>query len=352
MPKRDFYIRETELDDYQVKIINRRSDNSFIVKGCAGSGKSILALWKAKQIQEEKKGTFLFIVYNRALLQYMKDGIRQIGLSPSDVESLNKCFYWSTGQNRWERGEWKKSQYDYIIIDEVQDLTRDELLSILPQAKKALLLYGDSAQQLYTELKINLFESMEEIANTTKFPMEQLVFNHRLPKKIARLAQCISNTYDDLEGRCKNEGIEKPKVIRYMTLNAQLDAIAEIVKNRSFEDVGILFRSNNEVTRAADYLRRQGVNVEAKINDKVELDFNSSNPKLMTYQSAKGLQFEAVFIPECTVSDNGSKNALYVALTRSYQALYVMHSGNLSSFFDEVPTDLFETSLTGKTELL
>lgn len=37
MPKRDFYVKEEELDDYQVKIINKRTDSSFIVKGCAGS---------------------------------------------------------------------------------------------------------------------------------------------------------------------------------------------------------------------------------------------------------------------------------------------------------------------------
>lgn len=56
MPRRSFYVNDSELDDYQVKIINKRTDNSFIVKGCAGSGKSILALWKAKQIQNENKG--------------------------------------------------------------------------------------------------------------------------------------------------------------------------------------------------------------------------------------------------------------------------------------------------------
>ena len=73
MPRRSFFIRESELSDDQRQVINRRSDNSFIVKGCAGSGKSILALWKAKQIQDEDKGTFLFVVFTKALKQYMSD---------------------------------------------------------------------------------------------------------------------------------------------------------------------------------------------------------------------------------------------------------------------------------------
>ena len=71
----------------------------------------------------------------------------------------------------------------------------------------------------------------------------------------------------------------------------------------------------------------------------------------MTYHSAKGLQFEAVFMPECTCSDEESRNALYVAITRTYQSLYIMHSGNLSSFFDDVPTNLYKTSLSQTEEL-
>ena len=49
MAKRSFYVKDSELDDYQVKVINKKTDNSYIVKGCAGSGKSILALWKANK---------------------------------------------------------------------------------------------------------------------------------------------------------------------------------------------------------------------------------------------------------------------------------------------------------------
>lgn len=69
MAKRSFYVIDSELDDYQVKIINKKTDNSYIVKGCAGSGKSILALWKAKQILDEHKGSVLYVVYTKALKQ-------------------------------------------------------------------------------------------------------------------------------------------------------------------------------------------------------------------------------------------------------------------------------------------
>lgn len=344
MPKRDFYVKEEELDDYQVKIINKRTDSSFIVKGCAGSGKSILALWKAKQIQENGN-SFLFVIFTKALKQYMKDGISQIGLSANNVENYHQCFSWSKDGEKWE-GDWKKGEYDYLIVDEAQDFSKEDILLFKSKATKALLLYGDSAQQLYKFFTDKTAISMDDMAYITKFPTEQLVFNHRLPKTIARLAEKINNEDDDLEGRCRKDGNELPKILKYNSLNMELDAIIEIIKNRNFEDVGILLRNNDDVKNVATYLTGKGLNVEAKINEKVELNFNSSNPKIMTYHSSKGLQFEAVFLPECHTSGDDDRNPLYVAVTRTYQSLYVMHSGNLSHFFDAIPSEIYETSLT------
>lgn len=342
MPKRSFYVKDSELDDYQVRIINKRTDNSFIVKGCAGSGKSILALWKAKQIQNEGRGTYQVIVFTKALMQYMSDGMRQIGINSNNVD-----YYW-----HWENRKGSPSA-DYIIVDEAQDFSKEDILKFKSKARKALLLYGDSAQQLYKFLKDKRTVSMEEIAVITGFQTEPLVFNHRLPMKVARLAQYISSTDDDLEGRCKVEGVEKPKILKYSSFEDQLDAISEIVKNRNFEDVGIMFRYKKDVKSAYEYLKQKGLNVEARFyGEDKGLNFNSDNPKLMTYHSSKGLQFEAVFLPECSCSNDDDRNPLYVALTRTYQSLYIMHSGNLSSFFDSVPRNLYDTSITSNTDLL
>lgn len=340
MPKRSFFVRDSELDDYQRKIINKRTDNSFIVKGCAGSGKSILALWKAKQIQNENKGSYQIIVFTKALKQYMADGIRQVGLNSSNV-----TYHW------WWENRLDCPSSDYIIVDEAQDFSEEDIRLFKSKARKALLLYGDSAQQLYKFMDDKTPISMEEMAVTTGYQTEQLVFNHRLPKKIARLAAYISSVDDDLEGRCTNEGTEKPKIYYCRSFNAQMDKIAEIIKNRNFEDVGILFRHNEKVKQAYDYLKSKGLNVEAKVNRDMDLDFNSDNPKILTYHSAKGLQFEAVFIPDCTCEDEEDRNPLYVAITRSYQSLYILHSGDLSSFFDDVPENLYETTTNNTEEI-
>lgn len=334
MAKRSFYVKDSELDDYQVKVINKKTDNPYIVKGCAGSGKSILALWKAKQIQDEQRGSFLYIVFTKALMQYMADGIKQVGILQDNVD-----YHWN----------WVKAgspSADYIIVDEAQDFSIEDIELFRTKAKKALLLYGDSAQQLYTFIKNKRTVSIEDIQYFTKFPVEQLVFNHRLPKKIARVAQYFNSENDDLVERCLIEGTEKPKILKYASVEKQYDAIISLIQNKHMEDVGILFRTNDEVERAYTYFTEHGMNVEAKYGRFMDLDFNSDNPKIMTYHSSKGLQFEHVFIPECTTEDEDNRPPLYVAVTRTYSSLYIMHSGNLSSLFDGIPTNLYDTNLT------
>ncbi len=126
MAKRSFYVKDSELDDYQVKVINKKTDNSYIVKGCAGSGKSILALWKAKQIQDEHKGTYLYIVFTKALMQYMADGISQVGIPQRNVD-----YHW-----HWQNRAGCPSA-DYIIVDEAQDFSKEDIELFRSKAKKA-----------------------------------------------------------------------------------------------------------------------------------------------------------------------------------------------------------------------
>lgn len=351
MAKKDF-IHGARLGKEQEEILNNRNDSSFIVKGCAGSGKSLLALLKAKQIQDSNLGTVLFVVKTNSLKQYMADAIRTFGINVSSVETFNKCFYFTKVDGKWIRGAWKKGDYDFIIVDEAQDLTKDDILFLKNKAKKAIFYYGDSAQQLYDFDKTKEPVTMEDIAYFTRFPTEQLVFNYRLPKKIAKVAEYVNSENDRLVTRCVEEGYESPFLQEYNSFEEEMDAYIRIKRNRNFEDVGILFRKDDDVKRAYEYLKEKGENVEARYYGGAvdDLDFKSGNTKIMNYHNAKGLQFEAVFLPECYCSDNGSRNALYVAITRTYRSLYIMHTGRLSDFLDDVPRTLFEQ--TNNTEEL
>lgn len=348
MSKRNFFIQESELDDYQRVILYKKLNQSYIVQGCAGSGKSILALHKAKEIQEMGYSV-LYIVLTKALQQYMSDGIRQIGLEKGCVKHFHRCVRWKTNEegNFYIDG-WIEDQYDYIIIDEAQDFSI-EAINMMRSNAKHVLIFGDDAQQLYKFVQDRRPASINEIRDETGYKTEPLVLNHRLPKKIARIAQHFNTEDDNLVDRCKNEGTEKPKILQYNSKEEQLNAIAELIQNKHMEDVGILFRNNSLVDEALMHFNHIELQVEAKSKKHtMNLDFTSSNPKLMTYHSAKGLQFEHVFLPKCITRQI---EPLYVAITRAYGSLYIMHSGNLSPLFDTISPELYDTSLSTGTIL-
>ena len=102
-----------------------------------------------------------------------------------------------------------------------------------------------------------------------------------------------------------------------------------------------------------DQLKALGGNYELRYNDRENfrnsqdsLNFSSTNPKVMTYHSAKGLQFETVFLPyiENFSGDESDRKALYVAMTRTYRNLYVMYSSILPSPLNNIDKSLYKTT--------
>lgn len=339
MARRNFYIKESEMDDFQRRLINKRLDGDFIVEGCAGSGKSVIAFWKLHDIVMNKRGTAQVVVYTKALKNYFVAGCRDEGIDPELVD------YW----NHWENNP---RTTDYLIVDEAQDFSEKDILMFQGHANVALLLFGDSSQQIYqflARLGKSKRVTMEEIRDITGFKYDRLVFNHRLPARIARVAQYLNTEGDDLEDRCTDEGVENPYFLQCKSFEEQLYKIAEIVRNRDLEDVGVLLPNNDKVKEVADFLRSKGISVEAKFSGPKSghntLNFATTNLKVMTYHSAKGLQFKAVFLPGCEHSEmSGFLEPLYVAMTRPYELLYVLYSDGLPRELANIPAELYSSS--------
>ena len=188
-----------------------------------------------------------------------------------------------------------------------------------------------------------------------------LYFNYRLPKPVAKVTQdYIGVGVDSYRERTyKSTENQKPRFIRYSSGEDQIKAIVRIIKARNLTDVGILVPHNESIPQMSKQLNSQGINHEIRYNDRNDfhnnvdtLNFNSTNPKLMTYHSAKGLQFETVFLPyvESANSDD-DKKALYVAMTRTYRNLYVMYNSfSMPTPLSNVPSDLYISSETDTIE--
>ena len=135
-----------------------------------------------------------------------------------------------------------------------------------------------------------------------------------------------------------------------------------IIQNNQLTRVGILLPMNTmdtanrshdtnahlSVEYVKNYLDSHGMPSEAKMHDDasdvMELDFKSTLPKILTWSSAKGLQFNDVFIPFCENNyEESRRGTLYVALTRVWNRLYIGYTGHVNSkFLPDESTDYYE----------
>ena len=367
--KRDWMIKESELDEDQIMVLMATLDKSCIVSGCAGSGKSVLALIKAQRIQKERGNNYKIIVFTKALCQYMNSGREELGL-------VNDFYYhmeWKYKRER--RGHYmvysrdengRKIPYmphaDYIIVDEIQDFDEDEIQEFIDATDKQFFFFGDTAQSIYEGLKdtMNVEDISDLLPRGDKPKPFSLYRNYRLPINVAKLAQQVGvdlPRFNPLTYKSKENAM--PHIIRYDSLDNQLNAISRIIRDRELTDVAILLPDNEMVKDVWRKLNEDGIDCELRYNDKENfknsqdtLDFSTTNPKVMTYHSAKGLQFDSVFLPaledfEDDEDDHSHRKALYVAMTRTYRNLFMMYSGRTEDPLYEIinyHTDLFVDS--------
>jgi superfamily I DNA/RNA helicase len=350
MAKEKWLINLNEMDEFQRQILDLSIDESYLIKGCAGSGKTILALRRAhdikiRSIAEKKPVSFTLLVYTKALRSFIKSGVLELDLN------LNQVQIYSA---------WDESPVDYIVVDEVQDFTKERIDTVHNAAMKSIMLYGDSQQQIYPETM-----TTDEIAEHLKLPQRELLRNYRLPKSIASFASYVVND-TELVNKCVKPGEHKPRLIKFNGWQQELDFIMKEIETRNYTDCAILLPFNNKqramkyvprnvyrnVEFVKEYFDSKGFDHEYKLRDddrdNWDIDFDSEYPKVLTCHSSKGLQFETVFIPFCDYPFHDNwfiewfQNPFYVGLTRSYRHLYLTHSSEITPFLKGIPKVLHD----------
>ncbi|MEC2077984.1 3'-5' exonuclease [Metabacillus fastidiosus] len=338
--EKKWLVSEEELDDDQYKVKQLQMGN-YIIEGSAGSGKTVLALHKAKEIQDLRLGTYLVIVYTNTLKTFIKDGVTSLGLSPDRV-----CNYHQLKKLGFDSA-------DYIIVDEILDFGNKAVQNLINMAKKNFIFFGDDAQQLYSTKTANIsIDKVINISNINHNNHITLNKNYRLPIPIAEFAQQISLLEKNLTTCCVKNGGEKPLIIKHKTFTDELDTIYDIISKEGWGNCCILVHDNEEVKKVKDYYESKGLDIEYKYNNKNSqgestIDFYTDIPKVMTYHSSKGLQFQHVFLPNCTISTTqyDYRDALYVAVTRASETLIITYSNSLSPYINRVKREYYDLQI-------
>lgn len=335
-----FDVDQKSMDDDQLDLIGDNFDTPMLIAGCAGSGKSVIAMHKAQQIMDAG-GDVILIAYTKSLNRYMSQN-KENGLK-------NRFFY------HWQWQHCGMPQADYIIVDEIQDFDETEIRQFVAAAKKCFFFFGDTAQSIYKGFGKQTL-SIDEISKLTGVRVSYLYNNYRLPKPVARITQDYLGLEEEKDKVIKySDAIYQskenvlPVFVKCYSRAEQIERMKDIIGKNNYRNVGILVPDNEMVYEMMKDFTGIGFACEFKYNMdlnentyKDTLDFKTETPKLMTYHSAKGLQFETVILPFYKGAKSAEeRKALYVAMTRTYRNVYVLYDEILSAPLRDVPVHLY-----------
>jgi superfamily I DNA/RNA helicase len=359
-------ITEDKLGPDQVEVIDeigKISNKPIWIKGHAGSGKSVLLLHSlADYLVKKPNAIVCVVVFTRALVDLLQTGLKQIPkLSGKNIPVIT--IY----QLDW-RLKNKGVKYDAIFCDEVQDLPL-EFLKLMQSSCTNLIIAGDAEQSIYNSVPVwNQRPATSQEIQDNVFPIEKkLGVIYRLTNSVLSvLKKVFSSMLNDMPNIAKvdteislyksdsneieNEisfcwkEIKLTNTLRSSEVSAVLlsshDSIVEFVNTvLKIEGIQKWERTNGKDTRPDydkmnSYLESKNVPIMYVGNEYGSLTEADQKNKvvIMTYHSAKGLDFDYVYLPMTNYSmyiNSNVDSLLLVALSRSKAGLFISFTGTL-----------------------
>ena len=343
-------IKYDKLDDDQKDFVDKEINNrgNIWIKGFAGSGKSVMLIHALrKKLDSSPNSNVCIVVYTHSLIDMFKTGMAELGMPSVPVMTYH---------------QFKKDYqtYDYIFCDEVQDLPAD-VLAQMKERSQHVYVAGDSNQSIYentvTPSEIGNIINARPFVLTRIYRLTRSIMNavsHLLPNMDifgSRRDMTKTDVSVRLVTACDKE--EEVKYVWEQASNATSEGYTAVVllpkHDYIFDFANQLLRNNKKKEWSMkennwgkpDYyslnthFRNQGLKVEYVGNSYGSFQNAERNKNLilMTYHSAKGMDFDNVFLPflsdDISISRRDEETLFMVAITRSKMNLFITYSGYL-----------------------
>ena len=322
-----------KLTDRQVEVLQLlREQKRMVIRGCAGSGKTTLAVHKAKMLAEQGNKVLL-VCFNKPLSQYLK---YECESQPKVVVGSfhDLCFEWMEeidievnvdNTNEWwsetfpnlvaDHIDAIKHRFDAIVVDEGQDFKDAywvflEMLLANPE-ESVFYIFADASQNIYH--------------GTTTYPMTSppVVLDRNI-RNTNEVFAAVKHACE-LPNEVKPSGVSGPDVelLSYSTDNEMLHVIAKLMQRLISEGI----RPADVVILGTKSQQRTVLKYGTKIGPfrLVEANESANDIVTMTVHRFKGLESPVVILCEFDEQVRFNwKELLYIGLTRSTGALYVL----------------------------
>ena len=309
------YIKESDVDSLTEKIWPSISAVNLI-KDLYSS--------QARLLSAAKDSDFLV---NELVMLEKKTANQNDGWSISDIALIDYVDTLLNGQ---------KEIYDYIIVDEAQDLTPMQIESIKKRSSNGdILLMGDLAQATGV-LLYSSWQQLADLLGTTISRLDELEFGYRVPKQIFEYATKVLSYIDPKlkPPRLVREVSESPVVnINLENLN-MYTLVTDINQEKFGEGIVGLIVSDDILVDFCEGLKEFRVSFTELNSAGLVKGIN-----VVPVSRQKGLEFDTVVIYEpkaiLDIPLTGLRH-LYVAVTRSLNSLHFYCADDLPIQLTEI----------------
>lgn len=326
-------------------------NHAAIIKGAAGTGKSVLAIELARRFQFQQFRVALFC-FNRLLSEEIASQLGDTDVFVSTIHSYalklartNNPHLPASNLEALKQIDLENlkiiesEKFDLIIIDEAQDLLNEIYLPILDNSVRNGLAFGTwyafgdiDAQKIYDQTDSIQFVR-DEIRNV---PVFTLTRNCRNIIQIGHFAESLLTSKPKWNSFMRNESHPDPQLITikpHEDMVPILDKVIDQSKAMGFSYDDIVCLSPIEISDP------KGVFVESKYAAKFSVGSRRSGTiAFSSISKFKGLESPCVVLLDLDQlsSWKNSNDLLYVALTRATDRLVILANKSALTFMTKL----------------
>ncbi|HBN7154019.1 TPA: NERD domain-containing protein [Escherichia coli] len=361
---------QIKIMDIQQEILTRNiGDGHRVIHGVAGSGKTMILLFRCLYLAETTPGKILVLCYNITLASYLRECIESRGLksrvtvfhfhswcasmikrhgiqvTAGGKDYPEKCF--SALEDAVNSGTITDTGYDAVLVDEGHDFESRWLALIarlFDNASRSLLLMYDDAQSIYRRERALNF-SLASVGIQAQGRTSVLPVNYRNTKRILHFAYAFSREYFEkhqnreipfVQPQAGGEEGTEPEILRCASESDEAVQVVGWLEKRytlcgHWSDMAVLCPAEFSVKHLKEVMTQRGIPYAICFDSEGKKKYSRRKDvvHLLTYQSSKGLEFPYVAVINASFVHSGAADesevipALYVAFTRATRELLV-----------------------------
>lgn len=343
----DRAVHRVRLDAQQAEAAQRDVDGILAITGPPGSGKTLVLCARANWLAElHPDWDIRVLCYNRMLAPYLRKLTRahpNIHVSTVGKFSAALGVRMSLNDPHQALQDLAKAKreglgrsVDAVLIDEWQDFYPAWTAlaeAVLKTGRGGMVVAGDPKQALYHDFGMS---------NATSTPTQTVTLArpYRSTRQILEVTSALGNQLE-VEGRDLAFDGEPADLVWATTQRDQAAAVARDVLlllqdgERLPQDIGVLVTRKWAMGGTAKALAAAGVPCRVVYPSQAEdLDLSEPSVKILTVHSAKGLEFDVVFLvgleqlpgPDGTPDVDRHGRAGYVGATRARDQLVLSYT--------------------------